>query len=1213
MIYCMLYGLGQSAPWPAHLAAWHVPQMTLAKERARITGLTLSIVKLGPINFPQEIIKAIREERLVVFAGAGVSKGEPANLPNLRDLADDIAKQAGESSLKETEPEDRFLGQLHKKQVEVHRLAANILNRGSFTPLHQNLLRLFRNPAKTRVVTTNFDTLFEAAANKVLNKSVEVYNAPALPLGHDFTGIVHIHGCLDKPDTMLLTDADFGRAYLTEGWARRFLLGLFREYPVLFVGYSHDDVVMHYLSRALLPEDTERKFALVGDDTGTSKWKSLEIQPVIFHRTEEDRYAELDEGVSALAEYVSQGTWDWKTRITAIASGVPPADEENIDRILDALRDESTTRFFVKMSQKPDWIEWLDERELLAPLFEEGELKRTDQLLAEWLTDKFALQHPEKLILLVSRHGGKNINPYLWYLLGEKFSESKADEIGQPELAKWVSLLLNTKPDVYDGHVLLWLTKRCAKQGDINTSLLIFGSMLSHRLEVKREFAWPNGEEEGIERTGFDVSLPSPVYGWVLHNAYKEHIKPSLNTISAPLLSVAINELEKRHSALIVWNADNRNRDRDSVYRFSIGPHEEDRAHAPLNVLVDVARDSLVSLGETNNSLSDCWLDILSKSDAPLVRRIFIHGLDERTDKSADEKLDFFLSGHDGLYQEYACHEVHRLIFNLYPGLSRPKRSELIRLILEYEYPDADREKSAKRAAQKHLDWLRRLLKADSSCRLAEQAEQEIINRYPDFQHQPAAASTYPGSIQSVEQLLEKPVPECIDALSTSVVDEWELQRAVMEKARGKVAWGLDMANELAEKSQWETALWKGLLHAWEEWSPEEKYCKKILKWLDTRKLWEHHLGHITNTLQALMRRGGHLHASELLGQSNKTATALWGKVKKEIDFPDSNDAPLQFAINSPPGILAGYWLGSIQLWKTTQTPSPVRLPDSYRKALSQIIRPESEASGISLTILASRVAFLLSTDYDWTKENLLDWFDIEKDSRRFQQAWGGLLFGGELTWQVAEELGPRFQKASAHLEQELKSYKDRFINYFATSVFFFVSNPQTKWLPIFLKEAEPDAKRELAEHIGSFLRDMDVDQQKRIWGKWLKEYWQKRVKGLPLLLDPLECAAMVEWAPLLDEALFREATELATKMPPARFENRHPVTCYLSESDMVTRHPEETVKLLIYILGSEFPDGLIYYYIQEIVRKLDRENVQQDLLTQLDSLLAKHGVPRDK
>ena len=55
---------------------------------------------------------------------------------------------------------------------------------------------------------------------------------------------------------MVLTAKDFGRAYLTEsgGWARRFLVDLFANYTVLFVGYSHSDAIMTYLTPSLPPD-----------------------------------------------------------------------------------------------------------------------------------------------------------------------------------------------------------------------------------------------------------------------------------------------------------------------------------------------------------------------------------------------------------------------------------------------------------------------------------------------------------------------------------------------------------------------------------------------------------------------------------------------------------------------------------------------------------------------------------------------------------------------------------------------------------------------------------------------------------------------------------------------------------------------------------------------------------------------------------------------
>ena len=49
---------------------------------------------------------------------------------------------------------------------------------------------------------------------------------------------------------LIVTDKDFGRAYLRDAWAARFLERMFASFTVLFIGYSHDDVVMRYLARA---------------------------------------------------------------------------------------------------------------------------------------------------------------------------------------------------------------------------------------------------------------------------------------------------------------------------------------------------------------------------------------------------------------------------------------------------------------------------------------------------------------------------------------------------------------------------------------------------------------------------------------------------------------------------------------------------------------------------------------------------------------------------------------------------------------------------------------------------------------------------------------------------------------------------------------------------------------------------------------------------
>ena len=125
-------------------------------------------MKLAGIEYPSTFMNALREKNLAVFAGAGVSMGSPACLPTFNALAKEIARGTGEA-LGEGEPEDRFLGRLKAdKGVEVHERAVEQLRTRCPRPteLHRDLLRLFPIPTSTRIVTTNFDLLFEQAAQQ---------------------------------------------------------------------------------------------------------------------------------------------------------------------------------------------------------------------------------------------------------------------------------------------------------------------------------------------------------------------------------------------------------------------------------------------------------------------------------------------------------------------------------------------------------------------------------------------------------------------------------------------------------------------------------------------------------------------------------------------------------------------------------------------------------------------------------------------------------------------------------------------------------------------------------------------------------------------------------------------------------------------------------------------------------------------------------------
>ena len=123
--------------------------------------------------------------------------------------------------------------------------------------VHKALINLSRIDQGVRLITTNFDNRFVEAG---LEKEF-VDAAPKLPVPkrHTWSSLVHLHGRItpnEEGSNLVLTAADFGRAYLTEQWAARFVTELFREFTVVFVGYSVGDPVMSYMVDALAAERT---------------------------------------------------------------------------------------------------------------------------------------------------------------------------------------------------------------------------------------------------------------------------------------------------------------------------------------------------------------------------------------------------------------------------------------------------------------------------------------------------------------------------------------------------------------------------------------------------------------------------------------------------------------------------------------------------------------------------------------------------------------------------------------------------------------------------------------------------------------------------------------------------------------------------------------------------------------------------------------------
>lgn len=361
------------------------------------------------IDFPPEVVQAQKDGKLVIFAGAGVSMGPPSNLPNFSGLVEMIG--AGVSPKRQEETEDQYLGRLHEdgQGVRVHDIAAQILlsPESKPTPLHSLLLRLFHPKLPVRIVTTNFDSHFSSASNELGISRLETFCGPALPVGDDFDGLVYLHGSAAiGPNKMVLTDRDFGRAYLTYGWASRFLYHLFSEYTVLFVGYGHNDVVMRYLNRGLPPQRNGRRFAF-SQVNRQADWKVYGIKPLVYElKSEDDPHTAITESIAEWVDEIHRGLLARSERIRSIATAIPPLQGEDADYLKYALLEVDTARQFVKFARLPEYLEWLERHGFVKALFDaRATLAPVDRELIYWIVSHMLAEHPQRVLALVHRQG----------------------------------------------------------------------------------------------------------------------------------------------------------------------------------------------------------------------------------------------------------------------------------------------------------------------------------------------------------------------------------------------------------------------------------------------------------------------------------------------------------------------------------------------------------------------------------------------------------------------------------------------------------------------------------------------------------------------------------------------------------------------------------------------------------------------------------------
>ncbi|MCY4437291.1 MAG: DUF4020 domain-containing protein [Chloroflexi bacterium] len=1169
-------------------------------------------MRIADIDFPREVMDALRDNTLAVFAGAGVSKGEPARLPDFKQLACEIASGTGVESQK-GETEDRFLGRLQQEnRTDVHALAAKALTRDGLKPnaLHFNLLRLFTRDQSVRLVTTNFDELFEQAAEieDMFDTKPEQFRAPALPLGDDFSGIVHVHGAVSCPHNMVLTDKDFGKAYLTEGWARRFLVSLFREYTVLFVGYSHRDTDMHYLARAL-PVNEAKRYALIGDEVGNEsekfqRWKTLGIEPILYPIPTKNDHGALDLGIERLANHVRLGILGWQRLIKDIAQQPPPRGREEADVIEEALRDEVKTRFFAEHATSPEWIEWLDERSYLDSLFEFGELNGIEGILSWWLSSQFACQHPDRLFLLIGRHNLR-LHPNLWWKTGHHVSKSEA-EINETALSRWISVLIADIPqDTNSHHILSSLARLCAQQGLLKSLIQLFDAMTASRLTLKQGYDLENDEKTPI-RAGLRFTGAT----YALRGLWEDSLRPTIDQVVESVISIATKRLEERDSVLRIWGTS------ENWERPAIEEHEQNRSTGLSTILVNIARDSLEWLAENRASAATRWRNCLATSDAPILRRLALNTICAQREPASHEKIEWLLTNVN-IHDHEIHHEVFRLAAHAYPNANKRTKRALVSAILEFRWEGKqDTTLTPRQIEARHkLDWFHWLISNDLDCPIAKQARDETSRLLPEFRPREhpdfliySELSLGPRSPWTVEELLDRPAATwreellAFDPSEHYMLNRNGLLSVLTEAAKQSFDWGFELAESLAQSGNLETDLWTSLLNAWMAMDLDEEQYRSVISCLANSGIDAKYAYEIANVLFSLVQNRGKPYALKLLSVANSIASALWQDLKWE-ETDQHLDDWFERAHEHTAGRLTEFWLHGLSVWHNAQESTPEFMIDEYRVLLSTVVNDSTLPGKLSISVLASEFAFLLTVDRAWTLENLLPSFD--PDSKNWEVAREALarIIPNP---SVAELLEEAFLEAVQWFSTKGEYLRDQFIERYIYMIAYFVEDPLNTWIPKLFNDGGADIGEVFTSNLNeNYLWEMDEATQREWWHRWLKDYWENRLEGVPYALTPKEVAQMLHWPAQLT-AVFPEAVALAMRMGENTSEFGN-LLYSLQKGNLPQRFPNELARFLLHLDKIGVQDH--WWGAKDLLKNLLESSISNDTKHNLRELMARQGL----
>ena len=305
-----------------------------------------------------------------------------------------------------------------------------------------------------------------------------------------------------------------------------------------------------------------------------------------------------------------------------------------------------------------------------------------------------------------------------------------------------------------------------------------------------------------------------------------------------------------------------------------------------------------------------------------------------------------------------------------------------------------------------------------------------------------------------------------------------------------------------------------------------------------------------------------------------------------------------------PAGKLALYWVNAVAAdWKEAGDDNWQGLSNEMRATLNALLAGDDHRTAMAEAILASQLGFFSAADREWCLEKILPLFNWDTPDQA-GRAWDGFLAVGVANPHLLEDglLDRYIETASEHMGDLQKEAKDRLFQHLAAIALRSSVYPLT-WIEEFTaKIGDKTVREKWVRAITGHLPSLPEGAVELQWERWMREYWQRRIRGIPRMLTKPEASAMASWVLELEAPTsIAEGVELALSSPAQLRENTD--LLYDLAEGKFEKAPSAYGKLVAHLLkGTKLSKGSGFWecpHLDKIVQQL-RAFAQEDSIEEI-------------